>query len=59
MKNEERGTQPRPPRGNLGRRSGDYDPRTTLTKKVLVVLVAAINALYFVGEVWLSGHVCP
>jgi len=39
-----------PERATLGRRSHDYDPRTNITTKVLVGVVAIVNALYLVGE---------
>lgn len=39
-----------------GRRSTDYDTRTTLTKKVIVVTVVVVDALYLVGEALLFGQ---
>jgi len=44
-----------------GRRRGDCDPRTTISRKLLVIVVAVINALYLVGDALLtSGHnACP
>lgn len=52
----------RPTRGDPspGRRSGDRDPRTTITKKVIVVTVVLVDALYLAGEAILFGRdVCP
>jgi hypothetical protein len=50
----------RPSRGSLGRRSGDYDDRTTITKRLLVVVVAIVNALYLVAEAIITGqNLCP
>jgi len=48
-------------RGNtLGRRKTDSDPRTTLTKKFVTIVVAGINLAYLVGELLLLGHnQCP
>jgi len=43
-----------------GRRRTDYDPRTTISKKLLVATVFVINALYLAGEAVVFGHsVCP
>lgn len=45
---------------NYGRRRSDHDPRTTLSRKLLVVVVAVINAAYLVGEALLFGlDKCP
>lgn len=50
----------RPSRGSLGRRSGDFDDRTTLTKRVLVIVVVVVDALYLVGEAIITGqNLCP
>jgi len=50
----------RPSRGSPGRRSTDFDPRTTVTKKVIVITVVVVDALYLAGEALLYGHnVCP
>jgi len=55
---ERRHDQPdRPSRSNAGRRSVDRLPNTTITKKLLVVIVAAINAFYLVGEAFLSSNI--
>jgi hypothetical protein len=44
----------------LGRRKTDYDPRTTITKKLLVVVVALVNAAYLIAEIFLRAtNVCP
>jgi hypothetical protein len=40
----------RPPRESPGRRKTDPLPRTTFTKKFMVVIVAVVNLLYLVGE---------
>jgi hypothetical protein len=45
----------RPERATLGRRAGDSDPRTNVTTKVLVGVVAIINALYLVGESFINS----
>lgn len=46
--------------GALGRRKEDQDPRTTLTRKVVVITVALVNFAYLVGEAVLFGaHACP
>jgi hypothetical protein len=45
---------------SLGRRRTDFEPRTTFTKKFVVVVVALVNALYLASEVFLFGqNVCP
>lgn len=41
-------------RTSFGRRADDYDPRTNITTKVLVGVVAVVNALYLVGETLLN-----
>jgi hypothetical protein len=44
-------------RSSFGRRRSDCDPRTTISRKLLVIVVAIINGLYLVGEALLtSGH---
>jgi len=48
-----RGTTP-------GRRRTDHDPRATISRKLIVVTVFVIDALYLVGEALLFGHdLCP
>lgn len=49
----------RPTRGDPspGRRRSDYDPRTTISRKMLVLAVFAIEALYLAGEAILT-HRC-
>jgi hypothetical protein len=50
----------RPSRGTSGRRVTDYDARTTLTKRVIVVIVVVVDALYLAGEALLAGQsYCP
>jgi len=52
----------RPTRGDPspGRRRTDYDPRTTITRKVVVITVVVVDALYLAGEALLYGqNVCP
>lgn len=50
----------RPARGSLGRRKSDFDPRTTLSKKFLVISLAVVDAAYLISEAFLFGHnVCP
>ncbi|DAD50210.1 hypothetical protein QIO91_gp3 [ssRNA phage Gerhypos.3_6] len=45
---------------SIGRRKTDHDPRTTITKKLLVVVVALVNAVYLVAEIFLRAtDVCP
>jgi len=48
-------------RRNGGRREGDLQPRTTLTKKVTVVIVAGVNFAYLVIEALLNhcGSLLP
>jgi hypothetical protein len=42
-----------------GRRRSDHDPRTTVTKKVIVITVILVDALYLAGEALLfNGNVC-
>lgn len=43
----------------LGRRKTDYLPRTTITRKLLVIVVAAVNAVYLVADAFLGTNVCP
>lgn len=56
--NAERRGRSRPARGHPspGRRRTDYDPRTVLNKKLLVIVVFLIDALYLAGEGLLHGH---
>lgn len=52
----------RPVRGDPspGRRRSDFDPRTTITRKMIVVTVVLVDALYLAGEALLFGQdVCP
>jgi len=43
-----------------GRRRSDHDPRTTITKRVMVITVVLVDALYLAGEAILSGqNICP
>jgi hypothetical protein len=43
-----------------GRRRTDYDPRATISRKLVVLTVVIANALYLAGEALLfSGTVCP
>lgn len=45
---------------NTGRRSSDYDPRTTLTRKVVVFTVVVVQAVYLAGEATIFGpNYCP
>jgi hypothetical protein len=37
-----------------GRRKADTDPRTTFTKKFLVIVVALVNFVYLASEAFLS-----
>lgn len=42
-----------------GRRSIDHDPRTTFTKKFLVIAIAVVNAVYLASEAFLAAiHAC-
>lgn len=45
----------RPIRESPGRRQGDRDPRTTFTKKFVVVVVAIVNLLYLVGDALITS----
>lgn len=47
--------------GNVpGRRKHDNDPRTTISKKMVVLTVFIVDALYLAGEALLYGqNVCP
>lgn len=45
-----------PRRNSQGRRGSDHLPRTTFTKKVFVVILVLIDALYLIGEAILSGN---
>jgi len=38
-----------------GRRRNDLDPRVTFTKKFLVIVVAVVNAIYLVSELFLKA----
>lgn len=54
------GDRVRPARGVLGRRKSDFDPRTTFSKKFLVIVVAVVDFAYLISEAFLFGHnVCP
>lgn len=60
--NPRRVVRSHPPRDgpSLGRRRTDYDPRTTISKKLLVVTVFLIDALYLAGQSLLWGvERCP
>lgn len=47
-------------RQGSGRRRDDYDPRTTITTKLVVVTVVIVDALYLAGEALLFGqNFCP
>lgn len=39
-----------------GRRYSDYDPRLTITRKAVVVLVVIVDAAYLVGQALIMGH---
>jgi hypothetical protein len=39
-----------------GRRRSDYDPRLTISRKAVVVLVVIIDSLYLAGQVILVGQ---
>lgn len=39
-----------------GRRRSDFDPRLTISRKAVVVLVVVIDSLYLAGQVVLLGH---
>jgi hypothetical protein len=39
-----------------GRRRSDFDPRITVSRKAIVVLVVVIDSLYLAGQVILLGH---
>jgi hypothetical protein len=54
-RHQEIGARRRAVRMTSGRRSVDRDPRTTFTKKFLVVVVALLNAVYWVSELLLFG----
>lgn len=45
---------------SVGRRKTDFDPRITITKKLLVILVAVLNVVYLAAETTLRAiNVCP
>lgn len=48
-----------PRRAGFGRRRTDYDPRSTVTAKVIAGIVFIVNALYLVGEAILHQDICP
>lgn len=48
-----------PRRVGLGRRRTDYDPRSTVTAKVIAGIVFVINAFYLVGDALISHGHCP
>jgi len=54
---EERRIQIRKNRGypSPGRRKGDFDARATVTAKVIAAIVFIMNALYFLGDILVSG----
>lgn len=39
-----------------GRRKTDYDARTTVSKKLLVITVFLVDLLYLVGDAFLTGN---
>jgi hypothetical protein len=42
-----------------GRRRTDFDPRTTISRKLLVITVVVGNALYLAGEALIfNGSIC-
>lgn len=52
----------RPIRGSNspGRRRTDQDPRTTITRKMMVFTIVLVDALYLAGDAVLFGqNVCP
>lgn len=43
-----------------GRRSTDWDPRTTITRKMVVITIILVDAFYLAGETLIYGNnVCP
>lgn len=43
-----------------GRRRSDYDPRATISRKLVIITVVVVDALYLAGDALLLGqNVCP
>jgi hypothetical protein len=42
-------------RSSYGRRADDYDDRVTINRKVIVIIVAVINAIYLVCDLLLTS----
>lgn len=43
-------------RGSPGRRTDDYDPRVTISRKAIVITVVIVDAVYLAGEALLAGQ---
>jgi len=46
----------RPARATMGRRKGDIDPDTLLSRKAIVTIIVIVDLIYLVGEALLFGR---
>lgn len=62
-RDERRANNPHVPRRDYkpGRRQSDFDHRTTITKKAMVVIVVIVEVAWYVGGLLIPGlpHGCP